>query len=78
MSFKVLVVPEDFTKDEHVLKPLVEKILQDCGRKAQVQVCRDPNFQGVDAALNLDALRTSVVLRYPMTVGEGTGTHLAF
>ncbi len=66
MSFKVLVVPEDFTKDEHILKPLVERILEDCGRKAQVQVCRDPNFQGVDAALDIDSLRSAVVGRYPM------------
>lgn len=65
MSFNVLVIPEDFTKDEHILKPLVEHILEDCGRKAQVQVCRDPNFQGVQAALNLDRLR-EVIARYPM------------
>ena len=44
MSYKVLVIPEDFTKDEHVLKPLVEKILADAGRtNAVVRVCRDPN-----------------------------------
>ena len=67
MSFKVLVIPEDFTKDEHILKPLVERILDDCGRKnAQVQVCRDPNFQGVAAALNLETLRSKVVADYPM------------
>src|SRR5215470_2739460 len=66
MSFKVLVIPEDFTKDEHILKPLVERILSDCGRTAQVQVCRDPNFQGVHAALDLGALRSRVVARYPM------------
>lgn len=65
MSFNVLVIPEDFTKDEHILKPLVDRIMQDCGRKAQVQVCRNPNFQGVQAALNLDALREVVAL-YPM------------
>ena len=65
MSFNVLVIPEDFTKDEHILKPVVEHILEDCGRKAQVQVCRDPNFQGVQAALSLDGLR-EVIARYPM------------
>lgn len=66
MSLKVLVVPEDFTKDEHILKPLVERILEDCGWKSRVQVCRDPNFQGVDAALKLKIWRASVVERYPM------------
>jgi len=66
MSFKVLVIPEDFTKDEHILKPLVERILSDCGRTAKVEVCRDPNFQGVSAALNIELLRSKVVARYPL------------
>lgn len=66
MSLNVLVIPEDFTKDEHILKPLVEQVLKDCGRTAQVRVCRDPNFQGVDAALNERRLRSQVVARYPM------------
>ncbi|HEY6331170.1 MAG TPA: hypothetical protein VI756_17720 [Blastocatellia bacterium] len=66
MSFDVLVIPEDFTKDEHILKPLVEQILSECGRKATVRVCRNPNFQGVHAALNINALRAKVVARYPM------------
>ena len=65
MSFNVLVIPEDFTKDEHILKPIVEHIFKDCGRRAQVQVCREPNFQGVDAALKLSALREVIEL-YPM------------
>lgn len=66
MSFNVLVIPEDFTKDEHILKPLVERILEDCGKKPTVEVCRDPNFQGVHAALKLDSLRRQVIERYPM------------
>ncbi|MEK6303873.1 MAG: hypothetical protein AABO41_24480 [Acidobacteriota bacterium] len=65
MSFNVLVIPEDFTKDEHILKPLIDRIMRDCGRKAQVQVCRNPNFQGVQAALNISALREVIAL-YPM------------
>lgn len=66
MSFNVLVIPEDFTKDEHILKPLVGRILEECGRKPTVEVCRDPNFQGVHAALKLDSLRREVIERYPM------------
>jgi len=38
MSFKVLVIPEDSTRDEHILKPLVERIFAECGRTAQIQV----------------------------------------
>lgn len=66
MSFNVLVIPEDFTKDEHILKPLVERILEDCGKKPTVEVCRDPNFQGVNAALRIDSLRREVIPLYPM------------
>jgi hypothetical protein len=66
MSFNVLVISEDFTRDEHILKPLVERILEDCGRKPTVEVCRDPNFQGVHAALKLDSLRRKVIPLYPM------------
>jgi hypothetical protein len=66
MSFNVLVIPEDFTKDEHILKPLVERILKECGKKPTVEVCRDPNFQGVHAALKLDSLRQKVIPLYPM------------
>ncbi|MGH9425810.1 MAG: hypothetical protein ACRD2L_05820 [Terriglobia bacterium] len=65
MSFNVLVIPEDFTKDEHILKPLVVHILEDCGRKATVEVCREPNLQGVQSALRVDALREVIAL-YPM------------
>src|SRR5262245_50084247 len=66
MSFRVLVISKDFTKDEHILRPLVQHILGDSGRTAQVMVCREPNFQGVNAALNLDLLRSKVVALYPM------------
>jgi hypothetical protein len=66
MSFRVLVIPEDFTKDEHILKPLVERILAECGHSARVEVCREPNLQGVSAALNIELLRTKVVPLYPM------------
>ena len=67
MSYKVLVIPEDFTKDEHVLKPVVEQILADAGRpNATVLVCRDPNFGGIGEALKIERLRKDVIERYPM------------
>jgi hypothetical protein len=66
MSYNVLVIPEDFTKDEHILKPLAERILQDLGKSnANVLVCRDPNFGGVDQALKIKRLR-KVIGRYRM------------
>jgi len=66
MSYKVLVIPEDFTKDEHILKPLAERILQDIGKpNANVRVCRDPNFGGIGEALKINRLR-KVIARYRM------------
>lgn len=66
MSFNVLVIPEDFTKDEHILKPLAERILQDLGKpNASIRVCRDPNFGGLGEALKTERLR-KVIARYPM------------
>jgi hypothetical protein len=62
-----LVIPEDFTKDEHILKPLAERMLRDAGKpNARVEVCRNPNFGGVGGALKLERLRKEVIARYPM------------
>jgi hypothetical protein len=67
VSYKVLIIPEDFTKDEHVLKPVVEKIMADVGKQnATVLVCRDPNFGGLGEALKKERLRKDVIARYPM------------
>ena len=67
MSYNVLVIPEDFTKDEHILLPLVRKVLADAGKpKAIVQVCRDPNFQGIDGAMDETRIREEVIARYRM------------
>lgn len=51
MSFRILVIPEDFRKDEPLLKPILEKMLEACGRKAKVRVCKDPLLGGVREAL---------------------------
>ena len=51
MSFNVLAIPEDFRKDEHLLKPILEKMLAACGRKARVRICKDPLLGGVREAL---------------------------
>ena len=67
MSYNVLVIPEDFTKDEHILKPLAERILHDSGKpNANVRVCRDPNFGGIGEALKIERLRKDIIARYPM------------
>lgn len=65
MSYRVMVIPEDFTKDEHILKPVVEKILADVGKpNATVLVCRNPNFRGIGEAMKADRLKNEVFQRY--------------
>lgn len=49
---KVLVIPEDPTLDQHILKPIVERLFQDVGRKARVDILKDPHLRGVNEALN--------------------------
>ncbi len=47
----VLIIPEDPTKDKYVLKPIVEQLFDDLGRRAKVVVLENPRLQGVDEAL---------------------------
>jgi hypothetical protein len=52
----VLVIPEDFRKDQYVLKPILRKMMQSLGSKARVEVCRDPLLGGVGEALKWERL----------------------
>ena len=37
----VLIIPEDFRTDQHILKPLFEKLFRDIGKpQAKVRICR--------------------------------------
>ncbi|WP_437280000.1 hypothetical protein WME90_05410 [Sorangium sp. So ce375] len=63
MSYRVLVIPEDFRKDQYVLEPIVTKMFEAIGRKAKVIVCRDPLLGGVDQALRWERLQ-EILLRY--------------
>jgi hypothetical protein len=49
---RVLIIPEDPTLDQHILKPIVEHIFADLGRTARVEVLRDPHLRGVDESLD--------------------------
>ncbi len=63
---KVLVIPEDPTHDEHVLKPVVEQLFKDLGRKnTRVTVLSDPHTGGVSQALDKQVV-DEVLDRYPM------------
>lgn len=48
MSFNVLIIPEDFRKDQAILKPIIEALFTYLGKpRANVNVCRDPQFGGI-------------------------------
>jgi hypothetical protein len=54
----VLIIPEDHTKDEHMLKPIVKAMLEYLGKStATVDVCRNPRLQGVSQALNWEQIQ---------------------
>ena len=63
MSFDVLVVPEDPTYNGYVLKPLVSRMLAECGRaNARVTVLPNPRARGYEHAKAL--LRHQLFDRY--------------
>lgn len=63
---KVLIIPEDFRKDQYLLKPLIRRMFSEIGKpRAIVEMCVDPLLGGVDEALKWE--RVSEVLQmYPM------------
>lgn len=63
MSFRVLVIPEDFRNDQHVLEPIIGRMLEAIGRKAKVIVCRDPLLGGVSQAMKWERIE-EILVRY--------------
>lgn len=61
MSYRVLVIPEDFRKDQYVLEPILTKMFEFIGRKAKVMVCTDPVLRGVAQALEWKRLQEIIV-----------------
>ncbi len=62
----VLIIPEDFRKDQHVLKPILSKMIAAAGKpKANIQVCQDPLLGGVSEALKWERI-ADVIGMYPM------------
>ena len=48
----VLIIPEDFIRDEHVLLPIIKQMMAAIGRpKARITVCKDPRLSGTNKAL---------------------------
>ena len=53
----ILVIPEDFRKDQYILKPLISRLFRRLGApNPQVVVCQDPLLGGIDEALKTDKL----------------------
>ena len=60
----ILIIPEDFRKDQYLLKPLFERLFQSIvGRRVSVVVCQDPPLRGVREALKSDRL-ADIMERY--------------
>ncbi|HYO56027.1 hypothetical protein [Archangium sp.] len=60
----VLIIPEDFRKDQYVLKPLVEAMMAAAGRpRANVRVCQEPLMGDVNQALKWERIQ-QVLERY--------------
>jgi hypothetical protein len=66
----VLIIPEDFRKDQFILRPIISAMFAKLGRQANVEVLTDPLLGGIDKAVNRQELgqiiKTSVLtLRGP-------------
>lgn len=47
----VLIVPEDYTKDRYVLKPIIERMFAEIGKgQARIKVFTDQRLGGIDQA----------------------------
>lgn len=60
----ILVIPEDFRKDQYILKPIFEAMLAAHGKPhAKIRICNPPLLQGVTEALKDDRLE-EIISRY--------------
>ena len=64
----VLIVPEDFRKDQYILKPLFKRLFQNVGkRRVNVRICQNPLLGGVEEALKLERIAEVVSRHAGMT-----------
>ena len=63
---RVLLIPEDFRKDQYILKPIFERLFSNLGRpSARVRVCQEPLLGGDGEALKSERM-AEIVEGYPM------------
>ena len=64
----VLIIPEDFRKDQYILKPLFTRLFRRIGTPyVHVEVCQDPLLGGIGEALKSERLRDIVEQNRGMT-----------
>lgn len=62
----VLIIPEDFRKDQYILKPVIEKMFVEIGKpRARVLMCLDPLLGGIDQATDWQRIQ-DILEMYPM------------
>lgn len=60
----ILIIPEDFRKDQYLLKPLFSRLFSEIGKtRIRLEVCQDPLLGGVTEALKSERL-LEIVDRY--------------
>ena len=65
---KVLIIPEDFRKDQFILKPLFSGLFRAIGKPhARVVVCKDPLLRGIGEALKSERIAAVVKKHDGMT-----------
>jgi hypothetical protein len=61
---RILVIPEDYVKDQFVIEPIISAMLRKLGKPhAKVRVCRDPRLHGISEALHWEHI-APIIIRY--------------
>ena len=64
----VLIIPEDFRKDQYILKPLFSRLFRRLGiPSVHIAICQDPLLGGIGEALKTERLAEIVAERSGMT-----------
>ncbi|OKH31446.1 hypothetical protein NIES2119_28640 [[Phormidium ambiguum] IAM M-71] len=63
---KILVIPEDFRKDQYMLKPIIAAMIAKLGKPhTKIRICQDPLLGGVSEALKWENIQ-DIINQYPM------------
>ncbi len=65
---RVLIIPEDFRKDQFILKPLFSGLFRAIGKpRARVRICQEPLLGGIGKALKTERIAAVVKKHEGMT-----------